>query len=286
MDRPAAVPLRAVLLHAAPRPRGPAAGDVRRVAAQRRPRRAGRRHPLRPPRRRRAPGAVRDLRRLRRHDPRRVPLPRPRAGGHRHRRAGRRPRRPQGPGPSGPRRAGSGVVRRPHLLRRAVPRGRAVAAVAGWLLGRRLPSADRAAPGGGRRRPAAADQRRRAPHRTPLGSPRRADARDRPGRVVRARRGRPRCCSVARASSSTRASSSPVPHWSPSAGRTPSWPTSPSRRSRSTAGWRPARWSAAWPSPRPRRARSSWSCSSSRSSAPTARPATSTRGWPRSWRRC
>ncbi len=47
-----------------------------------------------------------------------------------------------------------------------------------------------------------------------------------------------------------------------------------------------ARWSAAWRWPSPPRGRWSWSCSSSRSSVRTGRPGTSTRGWPRSWRRC
>ena len=177
LDRPATVPLRAVLLHAPPRARGPAARDLRRMAAQRRPRCARRRHPLHPARRRRAPRAVRHLRRLRRHHPRRVALPGPRSRGHRDRRAGRRPRRPQGTGPPGPRGSRGGLVRRPHLLRRAVP-GRRARRRRGRL-GARPPAADadRAGQGGRGRRPAATDQRRRAAHRAAVGSTGRADPR-------------------------------------------------------------------------------------------------------------
>ena len=47
VDRPAPVPARPELLHAAARPRGPAAGHLRRLAAARHPRRPGRRRPVR-----------------------------------------------------------------------------------------------------------------------------------------------------------------------------------------------------------------------------------------------
>ena len=47
LDRPAAVPARAELLHAAARPGGAAAGHLHRLAAQRHPRRPGRRRPVR-----------------------------------------------------------------------------------------------------------------------------------------------------------------------------------------------------------------------------------------------
>ena len=47
VDRPAPVPARPELLHAAARPRGPAAGHLHRLAAQRHPRRTDRRHPVR-----------------------------------------------------------------------------------------------------------------------------------------------------------------------------------------------------------------------------------------------
>ena len=59
LDRPAAVPVRAVLLHPAARPGGPAARHLRRLAAQRRPGRPRRRDPLHPPRRRRPARALR-----------------------------------------------------------------------------------------------------------------------------------------------------------------------------------------------------------------------------------
>ena len=126
-----------------------------------------------------------------------------------------------------------------------------VAALAGWVLGRRLPGADQAAEVGRRRRTAAAHQRRPAPHRTTVRPPGRAHPRRRSGRVVRPGRRRGARCSAGRARSSTRACSSRAPPSSPSAVPTPSWPTSRSRPSRSTAGCCRARWSAASRSPRP-----------------------------------
>ena len=59
LDRPAPVPARPELLHAAARPRGPAARDLHRLAAQRHPRRPDRRHPVRPARRARPARALR-----------------------------------------------------------------------------------------------------------------------------------------------------------------------------------------------------------------------------------
>ncbi len=59
LDRAAPVPALAELLHAAVRPGGAAVGDLRRLAAQRRARRPGRRRPVRAARGGRSAGAVR-----------------------------------------------------------------------------------------------------------------------------------------------------------------------------------------------------------------------------------
>ena len=89
LDRPAALPARPELLHAAARPGGPAARDLHRLAAQRHPRRADRGRPVRAAgrcspswscRRSTSPSGTPASSR---------PLRRPRPGGHRHRGPGR-----------------------------------------------------------------------------------------------------------------------------------------------------------------------------------------------------
>ena len=135
------VPARPDLLHAAARPGGPAAGDLHRLAAQRHPRRPGRRRPVRAARRGGPAGAVRDLRRVpatRTVVDRAVRRPGP--GGARHRRPGRRPRRRPGAGGTRPGRAGRGRV--PRAGRRSRCRSRSssrAAAAVGWALGRWAP---------------------------------------------------------------------------------------------------------------------------------------------------
>ena len=97
VDRPAPVPARHELLHAAARPGGPAAGDLRRLAAARHARRAGRRRAVRAARRRRPAGAVGDLRRVRLHHRGDGAVRRSRARGAGDRRPGGGPGREAGP---------------------------------------------------------------------------------------------------------------------------------------------------------------------------------------------
>ena len=103
LDRSAPVPARPELLHAAARPRGPAARDLHRLAAQRRPRRLDRRcrcsccpacSRCSACRSSTPATATRRLRRRR--------CSRPRSRGHRHRGPGRRPGRPARPAQPGP----------------------------------------------------------------------------------------------------------------------------------------------------------------------------------------
>ena len=207
----------------------------------------GMRRPARP---------LRPLRRLRRHpaDHRTVPRPRPR--GDRHRHPSTDPGQPPRPHPPQPDRSRRRRVPRLDSVRGAVPRR-----------GARL-RADRFGPGpdlaghhrppakeGRRRRPRPADQRRSPAPGPAQPPPRRSHPGRRPDRLGPAHR-RGRCSrSAGAASLSTKACSSPAPPWSPSAAPTPSWPTSPNRRSTSTAGCCPAKWPAGshWPKPPPAR---------------------------------
>ncbi|CAA9420814.1 MAG: Chromate transport protein ChrA, partial [uncultured Quadrisphaera sp.] len=169
VDRPAPLPARPQLLHPPARPRGPAAGHLRRLAAQRRPRGPGRRDPVRAARGGRAARAVGGVRRRRgvhRRDGRLH-----RAGGRRagDRRPGRRPRRREGPGPPGPRGPGRGRLRRAGGLRRPLPggrRGRGRGRLGAGTVGAGHPARRDGSREEGRRAAAARARRRPAPPAT------------------------------------------------------------------------------------------------------------------------
>jgi hypothetical protein len=91
VDRTEAVPACPELLHAAPRPRGPAAGHLHRMAAERRARRADRRHSIRSSRDGRAAGPLRAVCGPGRHDGSDRDLRRVGPRGYRHRDPGRPP---------------------------------------------------------------------------------------------------------------------------------------------------------------------------------------------------
>ena len=121
LDRSAPVPARPQLLHAAARTRSPTARHLHRLATERPPRRAGRRHLVRAARHARPARPVRDLRRLRRHPAADRTVPRPVRRRDRHRHPGCGPGQPPRPHPPRPHRPRHRCLPRPHVLRRPVP---------------------------------------------------------------------------------------------------------------------------------------------------------------------
>ena len=121
VDRAAQVQPRSQLLHAAAGPGGTTARHLHGLAAQRHPRRADRRRPLRAARLARAPGPVSRLRGVRLDGLRDRGLRGAGTGRHRHRRPSRLPGRQAVPDPPGARRAGRGSLRRSHPPTDSVP---------------------------------------------------------------------------------------------------------------------------------------------------------------------
>ena len=255
VDRPAPVPARHELLHAAARPGGAAAGHLRRLAAARHPRRARRRRPVRAARRRRPAGALGGLRRLRLHDRRGRAVRRARARRARDRRAGRGPGRRSGRSTS-PALVAIAVASFLALALFAVPFPVVVlvAGSLGWALRRVAPGRVRTGRG---RRPRTPARRRSSPttsctpscpstRRTAAGAADRAARLGGAGRRGRAAdRHRQRVhpagpLLLRRGGGHLRRRLRGARLRGPAGGR------------RSTAGWRRGRWCAAWPWPRRR----------------------------------